>query len=114
MRSNDRLRALWRSVASPTPTRGVDFDALAARITSDATRALRATRWTRAAATAGIAAGIAAAVAIVAIVMNPTRPQPTLLEAVSGGETRERSFEVAVVGPRDGTWVIAAAVGTDR
>jgi hypothetical protein len=46
--------------------------------------------------------------------MIPTRPAATLLEAVSGGEAPAREFEVAVVGPRDGAWVIAAAIGADR
>ncbi len=62
------------------------------------------------AATAGIAAGVAAALAIALI---PT-PKATLLGAVSGDEASAQAFEVAAVGPRDGEWVIAAAVGTDR
>jgi len=115
MRSNDRLRAMWRSVAAPTPLQGVDFDDLAARISLDTSLVLRARRsfprWTRMAVTAGVAAGVAAALAIALI---PTRPKATLLGAVSGDEASARAFEVAVVGPRDGAWVIAAAVGTDR
>jgi hypothetical protein len=115
MRSNDRLRAVWRGVAGPAPTRGVDFDSLAARIHLDTTAALRARRswgrWTRMTVAAGIAAGMAAALAIASI---PTHPKPTLLEAVSRGEAPARDFEVAVVGPRDGAWVIAAAIGADR
>jgi hypothetical protein len=115
MRRNDRLRALWRGVAGPAPARGVDFDALAARIRVDTALALRArrswSRWTRMTVAAGIAAGVAAALAIAFI---PTHPKPTLLEAVSGGEAPARDFEVAVVGPRDGAWVIAAAIGADR
>jgi hypothetical protein len=112
MRSNDRLRALWRRVSGPDPTRGVDLDALAARISLDASLALRArARWTRAAISVGIAAGVAA---ILTIALIPTRPSTTLLEAVSGGEAPARTFEVAMVGPRDGAWLIAAAVGADR
>ena len=112
MRSNDQLRALWRGVAGPAPTRGVDFDALAARIGRDTSLSLRArrswARWTRMAVTAGVAAGLAAALSIALI---PTRPKATLLGAVSGDEASARAFEAAVVGPRDGAWVIAAAVG---
>ena len=115
MRSNDRLRALWRSVDGPAPTRGVDFDGLAARISLDTSLALRARRswgrWTRLAVTAGVAAGIAAALAIALI---PTPPKATLLGAVSGDEASVQALEVAAVGPRDGEWVIAAAVGTDQ
>ena len=115
MRSNDRLRALWRGVAGTAPTRGVDLDALAARIRVDTSLALRAraswNRWTRTAAVVGVAAGLAA---ICTIKMIPTRPSTTLLEAVSGGDAPAREFEVAVVGPRDGAWVIAAAIGADR
>jgi hypothetical protein len=112
MRSNDRLRATWRSVSGPAPTRDVDFDALATSITTNATRALRATRRARVAA---IALGFAA-VALVAMAVSviPARPQATLLGAISGGEAPARTFEVAMVGPRDGAWLIAAAIGTDR
>jgi hypothetical protein len=63
------------------------------------------------AVTAGVAAGVAAALAIALI---PTRPNATLLGAVSGDELSARTFEVAAVGPRDGAWLIAAAVSTDR
>jgi hypothetical protein len=115
MRSNDRLRALWRSVDGPAPAHSVDLDALAARISLDSSVALRARRswgrWTRMAVTAGVAASVAAALAIALI---PTRPKASLLGAVSGDEASARAFEVAVVGPRDGAWVIAAAVGTDQ
>jgi hypothetical protein len=115
MRSNDRLRALWRSVDGCAPTRGVDLDALAARISLDSSLALRARRswgrWTRVAVTAAVAIGVAAAVAIALI---PTPPKATLLGAVSGDQASAQAFEVAAVGPRDGAWVIAAAVGTDR
>ena len=115
MRSNDRFRAMWRSVAGPPPTHGVDFNTLAARISWDTSRALRARRsWARRirmAVTAGIMAGVAAASAMAFI---PTPPKPTLLEAVSGGESPARDFEIAMVGPRDGAWLIAAAVGADR
>ena len=118
MRSNDRLRALWRGVAGPAPTRGVNFDALAARISLDTSLALRTRmRWPRSArfARAAVAVGIVAvAVAVLAVNIIPTRPSTTLLEAVSGGEAPERTFEVAMVGPRDGSWLIAAAVGSDR
>jgi hypothetical protein len=115
MRSNDRLRALWRSVDGPTPARGVDLDALAARISLDTSLTLRARRsrgrWTRMAVTAGVAASVVAALAIALI---PTPPKATLLGAVSGDEASAQAFEVAAVGPRDGEWVIAAAVGTDQ
>ena len=110
MRSNDRLRALWRSVA-PTPTPGVDLDALATRISQKAEWTFRAARWTRVAVTAGVAAGVAAALAIALI---PTRPTATLIGAISGDEASAQAFEVAAVGPRDGEWVIAAAVSTDQ
>ena len=115
MRSNDRLRALWRSVADPAPTRSVHLEVLAVRISLDASHALRARRsrgrWTRLAITTGVAAGVAA---VLAVALIPARPEPTLLGAVSGDEASARTFEVAVVGPQDGAWVIAAAVGTDR
>ena len=111
MRSNDRLRTVWRGVAGHAPTRGVDLDALAARISRDGAFALRATRLVRVVAAAGIVAGIAA---VVAIALIPTRPNAMLLEAIRGGEAPERSFEAAAVGPRDGTWFIAAAVGSDQ
>jgi hypothetical protein len=50
----------------------------------------------------------------VAIALIPTPPKATLLGAVSGDQASAQAFEVAAVGPRDGAWVIAAAVGTDR
>jgi hypothetical protein len=111
MRSNDRLRRMWRGIASPAPVRGSELDALAARISKDGARALRATHLVRAAAVAGILVGVAAGIVIME---TPTRPNVMLLEAISGGEAPERSFEAAAVGPRDGTWVIAAAVGSDQ
>jgi hypothetical protein len=130
MRSNDRLRALWRSVDGAAPTRGVDFDGLAARINLETSLALRARRswgrWTRVAVTAGVAASVVAALAIALTPTRPTATRPTatrpadsrsagtLLGAVSGDEASARAFEVAAVGPRDGEWVIAAAVSTDR
>jgi len=112
MRGNDRLRTLWRGVAGPAPTRGVDFDALATRISMDGALALRArARWPRVAVAVGMAA---VAVAVLAVSIMPTHRQATLLAAVSGGDAPAREFEVAVVGPRDGAWVIAAAIGADR
>jgi hypothetical protein len=88
------------------------LDQLASRITGEARRALR-TRgsWKRAALSIGFAAAAAAAVAIAVI---PKEPPPTLLGAIKGDEASARTFEVAMVGPRDGAWVIAAAIGTDR
>lgn len=115
MRSNDRLRTLWRRVSGAAPAHSVDFEALAARISLNTSRALRAraswARWARITVTAGIAAGVMAATAIALI---PTPPRVTLLGAVSGDEASARDFEVAMVGPRDGAWVIAAATGADR
>ena len=115
MRSNDRLRAIWRRVAEPPPARGVDFDALAARIRVDTSLALRArrsiARWTRITLAAGLAASAAAALVVALI---PTRPTATLLGAVRGDEASVRTFEAAMIGPRDGAWLIAAAVGTDQ
>jgi hypothetical protein len=63
------------------------------------------------AVTAGVAASVAAALAIALI---PSPPKATLLGAVSGDEASAQALEVAAVGPRDGEWVIAAAVGTDQ
>jgi hypothetical protein len=63
------------------------------------------------AVTAGLAASVVAALAIALI---PTPPKATLLGAVSGDEASAQALEVAAVGPRDGEWVIAAAVGTDQ
>ena len=112
MRSNDPFRVMWRRVAGPPPASRVDLDALADRISLSASRALRArARWTRTAALVGIAAIVIMGLAVSAI---PTLPSPTLLGAVSGGQKTARTFEVAVVGPRDGSWLIAAAVGADR
>lgn len=117
MRSNDRYRTLWRRVADPAPANGSDLDALANRISLDASLALRArVRSTRAPIVVAIAAVVVAAIAVsVTPGGPPTRPtQPaTLLGAVSG-EISVRTFEVATVGPRDGAWLIAAAVGKDR
>jgi hypothetical protein len=112
MRSNDPIRVIWRRVARPAPTSDITLDWLASRISRDASVALRArVRFPRTALYVGLAAVAAAAVAMAVM---PTRQQPTLLGAVSGGEAPARTFEVAVVGPRDGTWLIAAAIGTDR
>jgi hypothetical protein len=110
MRSNDRYRALWRRVAAPADV-DADLDALATRISLDASLALRArVRWTRAPLFVGIAAVL---IGVLAVSAMPRQPQPTLLGAVSG-EIPARTFEVATVGPRDGAWLIAAAVGKDR
>jgi hypothetical protein len=112
MRSNARLRAIWRGVDGPVPMGEAHLNQLASRIADDSRRALRARKsWTRAALSIGFAAAAAAAMAIA---MIPKRPAPTLLGAIKGDEASARTFEVAMVGPRDGAWVIAAAIGTDR
>jgi hypothetical protein len=113
MKSNEQLRALWRSVEGPVPVRHHQLETLAARISWTGTRALRArdARWTRSAVSIGV---IAAAAAILAVAAIPGSPRPTLLAAVSGGEDRARTFETAMVGPRGGAWVIAAAIGNDK
>lgn len=109
MRSNDRLRALWREVAGPVPIRSRDLDRLVTRIGHDATLALRAratwepmlTRWARVAVTAGLAVAAAAGV-VIALAPAPPRPAATLIEAVSGREIP------------DGAWVIATAIRTNQ
>ncbi|HZS61855.1 MAG TPA: hypothetical protein VFA43_21470 [Gemmatimonadaceae bacterium] len=112
MRSNDPFRALWRKVSGPAPASDIALDRLAARISMDASLALRVHgRFPRAALWVSIAA---VAVIAVAIGIMPTQRPATLLGAISGGEAPARTFEVATVGPRDGAWLIAAAIGADR
>lgn len=111
MRSNDPYRALWRRVAGPAPASRADLELLASRISLNASVALRArARSNRAAILVGIAAVLLATIAVSA---TPRRQPATLLGAVSG-EISARTFEVALVGPRDGAWLIAAAIGKDR
>jgi hypothetical protein len=112
MRSNERLRTAWRR-ASGSALRDAEIDGLALRISLEGARALRArqSRWNRRATAIGV---VAVAAALVAIVAMPAQTRPTLLGAVSGGEPSARTFEAALVGPRDGAWVIAAAIGNDQ
>src|SRR5579872_2035001 len=112
MRSNDPFRVLWRRVARPAPASDIALDWLATRISMDAALALRArSRFPRTVIYVGLAA---LALAAISVSLMPGRAEPTLLGAISGGEAPARTFEVATVGPRDGAWLIAAAIGTDR
>jgi hypothetical protein len=106
MRSNDRLRSMWRDVEGPAPTTDARIEWLTARIGHETQRALRArnTWQPRSALAIGLAAMIVAAVATAAVAAMPApaqqRPATTLLGAISGHEIP------------DGAWVISAAIRT--